>query len=214
MADLITLPADLPVDWSPGQIVAPTGEEVGLTPQHGYIYLMEQVNAAHRTLNELTAAVVAYTNDAMPGVTTVKQALDAHEANNATLSKPGAVNFDSGNNILYYARGGNVPAGQTVEIYRLHVSLWSVAGVANIMYRSAGASVAALYSVAISTRAGITPATIKENFHVSPIPGVTFSFTCDNVVSASDYDLVISASNGIANDMLASVSTNMMMEHI
>ena len=29
------LPADLPEDWNVGQIVAPTGEEVGLSHQHG-----------------------------------------------------------------------------------------------------------------------------------------------------------------------------------
>ena len=32
--------ADLPEDWTVGQTVAPTGEEVGLTQQHGYNYLM------------------------------------------------------------------------------------------------------------------------------------------------------------------------------
>lgn len=45
------LPADLPEDWTSGQIVAPDGADVGLSEQHGYNYLMGQVNAAQRALN-------------------------------------------------------------------------------------------------------------------------------------------------------------------
>ena len=47
------LPADLPEDWTAGQIVAPTGEEVGMSHQHGYNYLMEMVNRAHRGVNSI-----------------------------------------------------------------------------------------------------------------------------------------------------------------
>lgn len=47
------LPADLPENWNAGQIVAPTGEEVGLSHQHGYNYLMEMVNRAHRGVNQI-----------------------------------------------------------------------------------------------------------------------------------------------------------------
>lgn len=45
--------ADLPEDWTIGQTVAPTGEEVGLTQQHGYNYLMEKVNEAIQAINAL-----------------------------------------------------------------------------------------------------------------------------------------------------------------
>ena len=45
--------ADLPEDWVVDQIVAPTGEEVGLTQQHGYNYLMEKVNEAIQAINTL-----------------------------------------------------------------------------------------------------------------------------------------------------------------
>lgn len=48
------LPADLPENWNAGQIVAPTGEEVGLSHQHGYNYLMEMVNRAHRSVNQIS----------------------------------------------------------------------------------------------------------------------------------------------------------------
>lgn len=47
------LPADLPEDWTSGQIVAPSGADVGLSQQHGYNYLMEQVNAAQRAANAI-----------------------------------------------------------------------------------------------------------------------------------------------------------------
>lgn len=50
------LPADLPETWQTGQTVAPTGAEVGLSEQHGYNYLMEQVNAAQEALNTINNA--------------------------------------------------------------------------------------------------------------------------------------------------------------
>ena len=51
------LPADLPEDWTGGQTVAPTGAEVGLSEQHGYNYLMEQVNAAQEAVNTISDAL-------------------------------------------------------------------------------------------------------------------------------------------------------------
>lgn len=54
---LAVLPADLPEDWQAGQIVAPTGEEVGLSRKHGYNYLMKQVNAVQRGVNQLSAVL-------------------------------------------------------------------------------------------------------------------------------------------------------------
>lgn len=50
------LPADLPEDWTGGQTVAPTGAEVGLSEQHGYNYLMEQVNAVQTAAKEIGEA--------------------------------------------------------------------------------------------------------------------------------------------------------------
>ena len=52
----VQLPADLPEDWTYGQTVAPTGAEVGLSEQHGYNYLMEQVNAAQEGVNAIGEA--------------------------------------------------------------------------------------------------------------------------------------------------------------
>lgn len=51
----IPLPADLPENWTSGQIIAPTGAEAGLDDQHGYNYLMQQVNNAQKALKALAA---------------------------------------------------------------------------------------------------------------------------------------------------------------
>lgn len=51
------LPADLPESWTTGQIVAPNGADVGLSEQHGYNYLMQQVNAAQSGVNTLGEAL-------------------------------------------------------------------------------------------------------------------------------------------------------------
>lgn len=51
------LPADLPENWVYGDTVSPNGTETGLTPQHGYNYLMQQVNAAQKAANALGEAM-------------------------------------------------------------------------------------------------------------------------------------------------------------
>jgi hypothetical protein len=51
------LPANLPEDWVYGQTVGPNGTDVGLTEQHGYNYLMQQVNAAENGINALGNAM-------------------------------------------------------------------------------------------------------------------------------------------------------------
>lgn len=51
----IPLPADLPENWTSGQIIAPTGAEAGLDNQYGYNYLMMQVNNAQKALKALAA---------------------------------------------------------------------------------------------------------------------------------------------------------------
>lgn len=53
--NLPALPADLPENWTYGQTVSPNGTEAGLTPKHGYNYLMQQVNQAQAILNQVTA---------------------------------------------------------------------------------------------------------------------------------------------------------------
>lgn len=52
----VSLPQDLPTNWTYGQTVAPTGAQAGLAEQYGYNYLMEQVNAAQQAASELGEA--------------------------------------------------------------------------------------------------------------------------------------------------------------
>lgn len=52
----VSLPADLPTNWVYGQTVAPEGSDVGLSQQHGYNYLMQQVNAAQQAAEDLGEA--------------------------------------------------------------------------------------------------------------------------------------------------------------
>lgn len=65
------LPADLPENWTQGQIVSPNGTETGLTEQHGYNYLMKQVNNTQTEVNNI--------NDAL---TDVAQQVTVEEINN------------------------------------------------------------------------------------------------------------------------------------
>lgn len=73
------LPADLPENWSIGQIVAPAGADVGLDQQHGYNYLMQQVNAAQRAVNTMNNAFsdLATTEDLENGTITAVEATAA-----------------------------------------------------------------------------------------------------------------------------------------
>lgn len=65
------LPADLPENWTRGQTISPNGTEVGLTEQHGYNYLMKQVNNTQTEVNNI--------NDALPDVA---QQVTVEEINN------------------------------------------------------------------------------------------------------------------------------------
>lgn len=64
------LTADLPTNWTRGQIVAPTGQEVGLPTNYGYNYLMEKVNEARTAINTINDA---FTN--LPDANTLAQYL-------------------------------------------------------------------------------------------------------------------------------------------
>ncbi len=52
----VPLPQDLPTNWTYGQTIGATGTDVGLTQQHGYNYLGQQVNAAQQAAEELGEA--------------------------------------------------------------------------------------------------------------------------------------------------------------
>lgn len=63
----IPLPADLPENWTSGQTIAPTGAEVGLDNQHGYNYLMMQVNNAQRAATALNEGKLSLSGGTMIG---------------------------------------------------------------------------------------------------------------------------------------------------
>lgn len=64
----ISLPADLPENWTSDQVVAPTGAEVGLDEQHGYNYLMRQVNNAQKAATALNEGKLGLHDAADNGV--------------------------------------------------------------------------------------------------------------------------------------------------
>ena len=64
------LTTDLPTNWTRGQIVAPTGQEVGLPNNYGYNYLMAKVNEARTAINTINDA---FTN--LPDANTLAQYL-------------------------------------------------------------------------------------------------------------------------------------------
>lgn len=72
---MANLPADLPENWTQGQIISPNGTEVGLTEQHGYNYLMGQVNNTQAAVNTLDATV----SDISEGLNSVAQESSVQE---------------------------------------------------------------------------------------------------------------------------------------
>lgn len=116
------LPANLPTTWIDSQIIAASGASVGLSEQHGYNYLMEQVNTAQSSINtindafadlattedinDLTAADVGAdpTGTAAQAVSTHNTSPDAHTSlfaakqNKLTGAQGQVVGFDSQGN--------------------------------------------------------------------------------------------------------------------
>lgn len=102
------LPADLPEDWTAGQIVAPTGEEVGLSHQHGYNYLMEMVNRAQmgvNAVNDFFAGGILPIENGGTGVSSIEEL--------KALLGTGEL----GKFILTGTYKGHVAEGQTVTLY-------------------------------------------------------------------------------------------------
>lgn len=59
----VLLPHDLPEDWTEDQYVTPNGVEVELTKQHGYNYLMQQVNNTQIAAVELAETLISGLSD-------------------------------------------------------------------------------------------------------------------------------------------------------
>lgn len=76
---MANLPADLPEDWTQGQYISPNGTEVGLDTQHGYNYLMQQVNATQTEVNAINTSLedVAQETSVQQVITTIGTTTDS-----------------------------------------------------------------------------------------------------------------------------------------
>ena len=182
------LPADLPENWSTGQIVAPAGADVGLDQQHGYNYLMQQVNAAQQAVNtvnnafsglattedldDLAAEDVTYTNPSQPSVTNVKQALDILQEGleNGTITAVEVTAAASG--------WSGSPAAQTLSIV--------------------GMTADSLYWVGLNSTATYAQRDAARKAVLAPTAQGTNSLTltCDGVTPTVDLPILVFLSGG------------------
>ncbi len=71
----VPLPQDLPENWKTSQTVSVDGTSVGLTPQHGYNYLMEQVNNAQTAAQQVGNAIPLCADLSLSNLNTPQMAL-------------------------------------------------------------------------------------------------------------------------------------------
>ncbi len=109
----LVLPNDLPENWTDNQYVTPGGTEAGLTPQHGFNYLMKQVNNTQKAVNELDSKAMSTDGGKM--------------LNNITFD---AIDYESGGwarGILYtedgVIKGGYGGHGEAGTVQRLYLGM-------------------------------------------------------------------------------------------
>lgn len=98
------LPADLPENWNNSQYVSADGAVAGLTPKHGYNYLMQQVNNAQKAVNTLA-------QQAQTGLTDLEKG-----ESNATAQRTGttvAITGPEGASTVTFLAPSNWVAGDT-----------------------------------------------------------------------------------------------------
>ena len=117
------LPADLPENWTSGQIISPNGTEVGLDAKHGYNYLMKQVNAAQTGVNTLSDNMTGVAQEStLQGVKTDVEALSTSAAKEATLQgvKTDVATVQTGVNNLNTKVGSSGDTGTTTVMGKLN----------------------------------------------------------------------------------------------
>lgn len=121
------LPADLPEDWTGGQTVAPTGAEVGLSEQHGYNYLMEQVNAAQTAAKEIGEAFSGLATLGPDGKVPVSELpkLDYDPAGSAAAVQETLTNHINNKNNPHNVTAAQVGAASTNIVNTGWKLLWS-----------------------------------------------------------------------------------------
>lgn len=111
------LPADLPENWTQGQIVSPNGTEVGLSEQHGYNYLMKQVNATQTEVNNVGSTIEVVLKDVAKEAS-VQEIQDKMPLLNSTIGTNNPVPLDT---IILQAVVGNVFEYTTAGTYILQI---------------------------------------------------------------------------------------------
>ena len=84
----VPLPQDLPETWAANQIVSPDGVSAGLTPQHGYNYLMQQVNNAQQAAQELGEGIAGLSGDNLPASSDGGETISTALSNKADKGPP------------------------------------------------------------------------------------------------------------------------------
>lgn len=84
----VPLPQDLPETWATNQVVSPDGVSAGLTPQHGYNYLMQQVNNAQKAAQELGEGIAGLSGDNLPASSDGGETISAALSNKADKEQP------------------------------------------------------------------------------------------------------------------------------
>lgn len=115
-----SLPADLPEDWQYNQIVAPAGADVGLSAQHGYNYLMEQVNAVQEAVNQINNAFANLASLSADGKIPLDQLVIDANLSGTSLNPVQ-------NKVVQEALAGKSPIGHT----HLYAGSGSTGGAAN-----------------------------------------------------------------------------------
>ena len=91
---MANLPADLPEDWTSNQKISPNGTEVGLSEQHGYNYLMKQVNDTQGAVNNISTEIGTALEGVAQETTSQSIKTDTQTIIN-TLGTPGGGTGDS-----------------------------------------------------------------------------------------------------------------------
>ena len=108
----VPLPQDLPETWVTNQIVSPDGVSAGLTSQHGYNYLMQQVNNAQQAAQELGEGIAGLSGDNLPASSDGGETISAALSNKVKISALSGIDLNDVTVDGHYRTNGectNVP---------------------------------------------------------------------------------------------------------
>ena len=108
----VPLPQDLPETWAANQIVSPDGVSAGLTPQHGYNYLMQQVNNAQKAAQELGEGIAGLSGDNLPASSDGGETISTALSNKVKISALSGIDLNDVTVDGHYRTNGectNVP---------------------------------------------------------------------------------------------------------